>query len=247
MRFIDTHCHVDLYENPLAELDDADSAQVGIIAVTNAPFVYPACRNLVAGRANVWVAVGLHPELVGEYSHQVDEFTVHLAETRFVGEVGLDYRVADPATHATQREVLGKIVEACEARPDVVMTLHSRGAEPDLVSMICEMSHSTAILHWYSGSMTHLERAQSHGSYFSVNSAMLRSKNGRRLVSTMDRSRVLSETDGPYAKVRGRRARPCDVPLVVEQLAGLWEDDQEAAQATVLRNWERVLEVGESS
>jgi TatD DNase family protein len=242
MRYIDAHCHIDLYDDPVAELAQADSAGVGVLAVTNAPFVFQACCKLAAGRENVWVAVGLHPELVAQHAHQVDDLVEHLGETRFVGEVGLDYRVTDAATHRLQREVLSRIIQACDERGDVVVSIHSRGAESDVVSMLGSQFSGIAILHWYSGPLRHLETAQQNGSFFSVNLSMLASKNGRKLISRMDKTRVLTESDGPFAKVNGRRARPRDVPSVIEGLARLWGIETELARSAVMANWASALD-----
>lgn len=237
MRYIDAHCHLDLYENAVEEMTEAASAEVGVVAVTNAPFVFSACRRLVAGRDDVWAAVGLHPELVGQYAHQVEDLLEHLAETRFVGEIGLDYRVTDPATHRLQRDVFTRIIEACNERGNTVLTIHSRGAESDVISVVGSRFNGTTILHWYSGAVKYLELAQANGSYFSVNSSMLASKNGRKLVSRMDRARVLTESDGPFAKISGRGARPRVIPLTIDGLAELWGVEPEAARSTVMRNW----------
>lgn len=244
MRFIDTHCHIDLFDNPSEELVRAASADVGIVAVTNAPFVYEACRKLAADRPNVWVAVGLHPELAAQYVHQVEDLERHLSKTRFVGEVGLDYRVTEASTHRTQREVFGRILQACDQHGDAIVSIHSRGAEADVVSMLGNQFRGTAILHWYSGAIKHLDTAQHNGSYFSVNSSMLASKNGRKLISRLDRTRVLTESDGPFAKFNGKRARAQDIPLTIEKLAGFWEVEPEAARSLILANWGTALKCG---
>jgi len=241
MLFVDAHCHVDLYDAPLNEIDKAEADQVGVLVVTNAPFVFRPCRDLFEGKRNVWVAVGLHPELVGKYAQQVTELIRHLKVTRFVGEVGLDYRVTDPATHLIQREVFGRIIAACNQRGDTVMTIHSRGAEADTVSMIGDLARGTTILHWYSGAVKHLETAQRQGCYFSVNSKMLSSKYGRKLVSRMERSRVLTESDGPFTLIQGRRARPRDIPWTIKSLADFWGEEPEAVRAVVIDNWATVL------
>src|SRR5665811_945734 len=96
MRYFDAHCHIDLYDDPVEELAKATSADIGMLAVTNAPFVFKGCSKLGALNPSVLVAVGLHPELVGRYAHQVDDLVGYLDETRFIGEVGLDYHVTDP-------------------------------------------------------------------------------------------------------------------------------------------------------
>jgi TatD DNase family protein len=241
MRFIDAHCHIDLYDNPIKELAKAEAAQIGVLAVTNAPFVFKACHQLVSNMQNVWIAVGLHPELVGKYYKQSHELVKHLRETRFIGEVGLDYRATDPTTHKIQREVFGQLIEACNKKGDVVLTIHSRGAEADVVSMIGELSRVTTILHWYSGALKHLEIAQRQGSYFSVNLAMLASKNGLNLVKRIDKSRVLTESDGPFALNKGNRTSPEDMPRTIKSLADLWGDDPESVRKIISDNWTNIL------
>jgi TatD DNase family protein len=241
MRFVDSHCHLDLYDRPFEELDRAEFGEIGVLAVTNAPFVFPACRDLAAGRANIQVAVGLHPELVGQYAHQTDDLIKYLDETRFIGEVGIDYRVTDTATKQTQRRVFEQIVEASDAKGNIVMSIHSRRAEADVVAIVGQRFRGTPILHWYSGAVKHLKAAQKHGSFFSVNAAMLASKNGKKLVSRMDQSRVLTETDGPLAKCNGLRARPADVSSVIEGLAAIWNKDRETVRMIILENWESAL------
>lgn len=237
MRFFDSHCHIDLYDNPVEELVHAASDGIGILAVTNAPFVYKACCKLASGKPNVWVAVGLHPELVGRYARQVNDLVSYLDETRFIGEVGLDYRVTDPESHKTQRKVFEKIIGACDGRRDAVVTIHSRGAESDVASIIGNHPNCTTILHWYSGPLKYLDLAQQNGSFFSVNSMMLTSKKSRRLISQMDRSKVLTESDGPFAMIQERPARPRDVSLTIQGLAKIWGEEPEIVRTLVLENW----------
>jgi len=240
VHLIDTHCHIDLYEDPAAVISEAATSNITVIAVTNAPFVYDACLALAKGTESIHAAIGLHPELVGEYGHQVEDLLSRLDNVRFIGEVGIDYRVTPAETHARQRDVFGMIVRACSSRSDIVMTVHSRGAEADVVRILEERGSSRAIMHWYSGAFKHLERAHEIGCYFSVNSAMLSSQNGRKLVEKMDRSRVLTETDGPYVKIGGERCRPSNVRNVIEKLAELWNTSAEETSVVVATNWGRM-------
>lgn len=237
MDYVDAHCHMDLYADAAAVASKASAADIGILAVTNAPFVFDACRKLLASNPNVWVAVGLHPELVGRYGGQVDDLVEYLNQTRFVGEVGLDYRVTKPSTHQLQRDVFEKILMACDRRHDSVVSIHSRGAESDVVSMLDEGFRGTCILHWYSGTVNSLDVAQAKGSYFSVNSSMIASNKGRNLIKRMDRSRILIETDGPFIKIKQRQARPLDVLDTVVGISHLWEEDVEVVRSIVMDNW----------
>ncbi len=50
---------------------------------------------------------------------------------------------------------------------------------------------------------------------------MVRSENGGRIIVALPRERVVTETNAPYTKVRGRPSEPRDVPtVVVESRAG---------------------------
>ena len=75
------------------------------------------------------------------------------------------------------------------------------------------------VLHWFTGSRATMTIAADHGCYFSVNGAMLKSKNGQRLLAAIPRDRLLTETDGPFTQQAGRPARPSDIPHTVAQLA----------------------------
>ena len=52
---------------------------------------------------------------------------------------------------------------------------------------------------------------------------MLLSTKSHDLVSYMPRERILTETDGPFAKVDRRSAMPWDAYRAVAQLSALWK------------------------
>ena len=92
----------------------------------------------------------------------------------------------------------------------------------------------TAILHWYSGPLKHIEAALAAGLWFSVNLAMLRSRNGQRIVAALPRERVLTETDGPYLKLGAEPAEPRDIPAVVRGLGRAWGEGVEPVGSDLL-------------
>ena len=55
---------------------------------------------------------------------------------------------------------------------------------------------------------------------------MLRTANGRKLVAQMPRDRVVSESDGPFAKVGGEALLPWQALAVSEPLGVVWEEAQ---------------------
>jgi TatD DNase family protein len=238
---VDTHCHVDLYENPSEIVEEADSRGVYTVAVTNAPFVYQHTANLVAGRRYVRPALGLHPELVHSHGHQTEQFKALLGETRYVGEVGLDYTTTDASVRQKQRDVLDQILAWCAEYGNKIITLHSRRASRDTIAAIGKNYPGRAILHWFSGSAKEVDEASENGLYFSVNAAMVRSKKGQDLISRMPVDRLLTESDGPFVRVGTRAATPCDVDQALDGLATIWGVSRREAGARVLTTFRTML------
>ena len=237
VELVDTHCHVDLFPSPATIVLEAETAKVHVIAVTNAPSVFFHSRNLCEGSAFVHAAVGLHPELVHSHEGELAKMWTYLDETRFVGEVGLDYVTTDLDLRRRQREVFSAIVAQCSERGGKVLTIHSRRAASDVLSVLSTGFQGSAILHWFSGTRRELERGLDAGCYFSVNPQMVLSKSGQSLIAAMPRDRVLTETDSPFVSAPKRPVGPHGVIDAVRGLAKLWHVGQEEAAAVVLSNY----------
>jgi TatD DNase family protein len=243
-RLVDAHCHIDLYDNPAGVVGEAEAAGVYTIAVTNAPSVFRHTAALVKDCRYVRAAVGLHPELVHSHGRQVEKVPPLLKETRYVGEIGLDYTTADQAVRRAQRDVLGKILTWCAEYKDKVLTLHSRRAAADTVEAVGPNYPGGVILHWFSGSAAELERAVGYGMYFSVNPAMVGSQKGQALISRMPVERVITETDGPFVKHGPQPAEPRHTESVIEGLAELWRASPGEVREAVFANFKRLLTSG---
>jgi TatD DNase family protein len=103
-----------------------------------------------------------------------------------------------------------------------VLTIHSRRAARDVITMIEEYAESQrvfCILHWFSGSLAEARRAVSAGCYFSVNHAMLTHDRGRKLVQNLPADRLLTETDSPFTAIGERKSLPWDAIATAAQLS----------------------------
>lgn len=239
---VDVHCHIDLFEKPEKVAAEANSFQVNTIAVTNAPSVYFFTESMGHRLDYIHAAVGIHPELVSSRKGELREMWRILERTRFVGEVGLDYRVEDVSERRDQMDAFESILDQCATYKNKILTVHSRRAARDAVSAIGPDYPGKVILHWYSGGVRDLSRAIEYGCYFSVNLTMVRSKKGQDLVTRMPRERVLTETDGPFLKVGGEIATPAHVVQVTRDLARVWELSFEEARKQVSRNFRKLLD-----
>ena len=238
---VDTHCHIDLYKNPAEVVRETERSGVYTIAVTNAPFVFKHTAELVAGCRYVRAAAGLHPELVATHGSQIEMLRPLLKQTRYVGEIGLDYTTTDENLRRRQRDVFERILGWCAEEEGKILTIHSRRAVADVISMVGNSFQGTAILHWFTGAAKEVERAAAYGMYFSVNPAMVSSSKGRSLISAMPVDRVLTESDGPFVKVSGRECKPENISSVVKELAKLWNLPARQVQDRIYENFRSAL------
>ena len=240
-RLLDSHCHIDLYSNYAQIIAATEAAGIETIAVTNTPSVFPQCAALTKDCQFLKPALGFHPELVVQRRREWPQFLELLEQTRFVGEVGLDFTTTDVEARAIQTDIFERILEACAETGDKILTIHSRRAADSVVSCIGSRFNGTAILHWYCGSVKIAQIALENGCYFSFNTAMTRNETGRRLLAAVPKHRVLTETDGPFVQVGSRPAHPQDVHAVVSFLASQWQISPEEAEHQVAANFASLL------
>lgn len=239
---IDAHCHVDLFPSMTELVNSIDKCRVHTIAVTNAPFVFKHTQALATKSKYLHAALGLHPELVATHGAEIAQMIPLLKETRFVGEVGLDYVTADHALRQRQAVVFTRVLEECATLGDKVVTVHSRRAARDVIDAIGSNFPGHVILHWFSGTRSEVRKAVSNGLWFSVNYAMTQSANGRSILSELPPDRVLTETDGPFQKVSGKPQMPSDVAAVLAPLAEMWRVEQNEARRIVAENFDTLLQ-----
>lgn len=236
--YVDAHCHVDAYDDPPGIL--AAAAQMGVVtvAVTELPTAYKRLRVRLGNRPLTRLALGLHPLRAHHITtSERHVFMRELTTADYVGEVGLDFSREHPPKR-TQLDLFEWVL--AQAIDRKMVSLHSRGAEKELISMLASRRLAGPVLHWYSGQRSHVDDALNAGCYFSVNLPMTRSKKGRELLAALPQDRILTETDGPYAKNGRRESRPTDIPTVIESLARLWGAPAADAQRVVWDNMVRL-------
>jgi TatD DNase family protein len=234
---IDLHCHLDLYPEPAAVARECETRGVYVLSVTNTPSAWDGTAALAEGSPRIRTALGLHPALARERRAELPLFDRLLPLTRYVGEVGLDGSPELRGSWDDQIAVFLHVLQACSAAGGRAMTIHSRRAASPVLDMLEKHADAgTAILHWFSGSPAELRRAINVGCWFSVGPAMLCSAKGRAMAAAIPRSRVLTESDGPFAQARGRPLYPWDVATAIEALASLWGVDARQAEDQLARN-----------
>ena len=239
---IDFHCHLDLYPDPDAVAAAGQHDQVAVLSVTTTPSAFVGTSNLEAERPMIRTALGLHPELAHQRSHELALFDQLVPTTPFVGEIGLDGSFRFAHTRTPQAEVFTHILRSCADAGGRILSIHSRGAvRPVLDALRANPDAGTPVLHWFTGTARQAETAVDQGCWFSIGTPLLTTAKGRGLVAALPQDRVLTETDGPFATHNGRSLVPRDVLSTLELLAELWAMEISLARRQVATNMKALL------
>lgn len=242
-KWVDLHCHLDLYPNHEELIRQCDAHKIATLAITTTPKTFERNVEIASASHYVSVALGLHPQLVAQRASEVALFEKLLAFTRYVGEIGLDAGSKYYASFEEQQRVFGRILHACDEQGDKILSIHSvRSVSKVLkhLELCLRGGRCVPIMHWFTGTKSESKRAVDLGCFFSLNSEMLASPKVHSLIQSLPLDRLLTETDGPFVQVDGRPARPTDIPQAVQMLAALRNLSPGVMARQILENF-RVL------
>lgn len=235
---LDSHCHINEYNNPGEIAGLCEQEQILTMAVTNHPAEYASLKELAAGSAFILPALGFHPMHAADYE-EVYSYEGLFREADYIGEIGLDFSLHYRETREQQLVLFEAILGYIKGKRRRV-TIHSRRAEREVLELLAKYGIESPILHWYSGGMQLLAAALEYGCYFSINSSMLSSEKGQKVIKRVPPERILTETDGPYLEEGGEPLTPAAVKDVYQYLSRLWKLDFSETIAQVHENFMRV-------
>lgn len=220
MTLLDSHHHFDFLTGVevrrqfLAQLAQDD---VRLVAQTLTPSAFIA----LTGQADQLgdeaplplCSVGFHPWYIQSDEHAEAELAVFeqaLRQTRFVGEIGLDFspRRLEQVPQARQRRVLRTLLEltcqAAEQNPSdqpYLLSVHAVRSAGEVLDLLTEVDaphrNVVPVFHRFSGTSNELTRLIRLGGYLSVHPQLLARKRGQAFVQQVPGDRLLLESDLP--------------------------------------------------
>jgi TatD DNase family protein len=234
------HCHLDLYPDPFKVAAECKQRGTYVLSVTTTPKAWEGTRKLAEGSQRIRTALGLHPQLAHQRAHEIELFDDLLPSAKYVGEIGLDGGEGFKEHWEIQLKVFRHILKSVGSEGGRIMSIHTR-SNASVVLDELEGVAGVSILHWFTGTKRELRRAIDMGCWFSVGPAMLATKKGIDLVSEMPIDRVLTETDGPFAKLSRKLLFPWDAELSIKQIANIWSCGEYESREIVFNNFKRLL------
>lgn len=215
----DTHCHPQNYPHPEQLVADHQDIGMTLHQMTISPEEYlQVCEQNIFQHDHIHTCLGLYPLEVDQQQNRLEQFLKLLPNTKWIGEIGLDYSVESEAQREAQRHAFQTILEYSHREEGKVLSIHSRRAGEDVLRYTFKDFSGTIIHHWYSGPTPDFNQCPDH-IYFSVNTAMLKSRNGKRLLEQLPIQKTLLESDGPYIQNHEIPVHPKQLTVVIESLA----------------------------
>ena len=224
MRLVDTHCHLDSDElrndldAVLARARDAGVERMVSVATSAASAEFLV--GLVAERADVFAAVGVHPCYVHEAAAGDWDRVLALVDRPKVvalGETGLD-KHWNVAPFDLQQDYYDRHLRLSAATGLPFIT-HTRDCEPDVFAMLEAARNRgplNGVMHSFTGTPESAARCVEWGLYVSFAGMVTFKKSDdlRRTAAAVPDDRILVETDSPYLSphpLRGKRNEPANV------------------------------------
>lgn len=225
--YVDAHSHVDRYDlvddqalgSALAEIN-----RCGILTISNSMDLASYRRNLeISEMCNlVLPTFGVHPWNASAYADRLDDLGEAIETSPMLGEIGLDhFFVKDASTYPAQREVLEFFLGAAREQGKIV-TLHTKGAEKEVLGLLDQYDLPRVIVHWYSGPLDIFREMMAREVYFTVGIEVLHSEHIKTIAQEIPSTKLLTETDNPGGP-RGFTGEPGMPGLVQDVVRGVAE------------------------
>lgn len=194
---IDVHCHFDMAKSPEKYILKNEREKTLTIGMTNLPRHFQMGFHHVRKYKYIRLALGLHPLLAEEHHKEYSRFKECVDKTSYIGEVGLDFSKHGYLTKDIQIRSFEFVLDNVKDK-NKILSIHSRKAEWETLELLLDRKIKNSIFHWYSGPLNVLSSIIDSGYFFSINSAMIKSKKGKRIISKIPKELILTETDFPY-------------------------------------------------
>jgi TatD DNase family protein len=238
MKWVDTHCHLQLDGRPpQVLLDRAPEVEWLVVPGVDLESSIAALRLFQDHRQRISATVGLHPHDATRWGEEGDDLADLAVEACAVGETGLDF-YRDLSPRQAQRDCFAAQIDLA-ATLHLPLVVHCRDAFDTVFDMLERAGvGERTILHCWTGGPRWTRRFLDLGCTFSYAGpiAFPTGDTVRRGAALVPPGRALVETDTPFLTPpphRGEPNEPAWVGLVGAALAQVWGmTTAEVAEAT---------------
>ncbi|MFH1256428.1 MAG: TatD family hydrolase [Candidatus Diapherotrites archaeon] len=224
--FVDSHCHLDWFEEPEKIAKEAKEKGLGYI-ISCSTNLESVKKNLQLAEllGSVKIALALHPSDLlrmneAEKAEAMQLINENISKAVAVGETGLDFKHAKTAEDkALQGTFFGKFIALAKEK-NLPLIVHSRFAESKCIELLEREKCGKVLMHWFKNSEQTLPRLLKLGFFASIGPSVFTDAQAQKLAIELPLDRMLLETDSPV-RFSGKTAVPAWIPKIAEKVAEL--------------------------
>lgn len=248
---IDFHTHLDHYSQT--------EIKSSLDCIKENKIITIACScNLLSWKKNLLLAkevpdlivptFGIHPSYIDKSLQKMSEAEIaaaleeELLKSEIIGEIGMDFFWEKDVAHKSQEKVFCTIMDHCN-RYKKIAVIHTKGAEKEILEILKDFPKAKAVIHWYDGPLSILQKYIDSASYFTYGAEVLYSKKIQKLLKATPLELILSETDNPSGEVwlGGKDNSPLLIKRVISDIARIKNINYEEAERIIEDNTKKLL------
>lgn len=246
---IDTHAHLDMYEDWDVIIKNAKENGIKKIIIPAVETEYfQKILDIANSYEDVYCMMGIFPtEAKNWHDGILDDIREFAKNEKVVsiGEIGLDY-YWDKSFVDKQKDIFIKQVKLANEL-GLPIEIHDREAHKDVFDILVEYNKtSDVVFHCFSGSVEFARECLKQGWYLALG-GVVTFKNAvktKEVAKDVPLDRLMLETDSPYltpVPFRGKENQPAYVRFVAEEIAKLREVEVEEIIEATTKNAEKVF------
>lgn len=246
---IDTHAHLDMYENWDVIIKNAKENGIKKIIIPAVETEYfQKILDIANSYEDVYCMMGIFPTEAKNWHDEILDDIKELAKNKKVvsiGEIGLDY-YWDKSFVDEQKDIFIKQVKLANEL-GLPIEIHDREAHKDVFDILVEYNKtSDVVFHCFSGSVEFARECLKQGWYIALG-GVVTFKNAvktKEVAKDVPLDRLMLETDSPYltpVPFRGKENQPAYVRYVADEIAKLKGIDVKEVIEATTKNAEMVF------
>ena len=246
---IDTHAHLDMYEDWDVIIKNAKENGIKKIIIPAVETEYfQKILDIANSYEDVYCMMGIFPTEAKNWHDGILEDIKELAKNKKVvsiGEIGLDY-YWDKSFVDEQKDIFIKQVKLANEL-GLPIEIHDREAHKDVFDILVEYNKtSDVVFHCFSGSVEFARECLKRGWYIALG-GVVTFKNAvktKEVAKDVPLDRLMLETDSPYltpVPFRGKENQPAYVRYVADEIAKLKGIDVKEVIEATTKNAEMVF------
>ncbi|KKU02558.1 MAG: Hydrolase, TatD family [Candidatus Amesbacteria bacterium GW2011_GWB1_47_26] len=233
---IDSHCHLQEFEDLQAVIGNASSAGItGMICCGTDVESSKQVIQIAKRFESVYATIGVHPES-NDDPLEIENL-INFPKVVAIGECGLD-------TDNPREIKLLKMQVDLAKRHNLPLMIHNRKQDKKILEILGD--YPKVILHCFTGDMVFMKECVKRGWYISFGGIVtFKSSHGLRDVAkAVPEDKLLVETDAPYITpepLRGTRNEPRNVKIVAAKIAEIRGTSINQIEEVTARNARRLF------